>query len=344
MYLLHFDQPYKHARHYLGWAADLQARLDCHRAGRGARLLAVLAARGDRLAARPHLARRRPQPRTAAQEHGRRRAALPSVRSHAANHQGRRMTRTLRAVDGDGTGGDPLPHNITAEQAVLGAAMLSPAALAEARGCSTAASSTAPPTRSSGRPSPPSPTGATRTTLCPSARISEPPGWPRPGGPLPAHPDRRRAERRQRCLLRAHRAGPRLRPRRARRQLATRPGRMLATGDAAADLRGKVAAEAAALAEADRRGWPDPVPLSAAPEVPTFPLWALPDWLGEYAACLAEVTQTPADLAGCLALAVLAVAAEGKSGYRRRPGLNRPACTSWSCCRPVTASPRCSAP
>ena len=43
------------------------------------------------------------------------------------------MTRTLRAVDGDGTGGDPLPHNITAEQAVLGAAMLSPAALAEAR-------------------------------------------------------------------------------------------------------------------------------------------------------------------------------------------------------------------
>ena len=41
------------------------------------------------------------------------------------------MTRTLRAVDGDGTGGDPLPHNITAEQAVLGAAMLSPTALAD---------------------------------------------------------------------------------------------------------------------------------------------------------------------------------------------------------------------
>lgn len=46
VYLLHFDQPYKHARHYLGWAADLQARLDCHRAGHGARLLAVLAAEG----------------------------------------------------------------------------------------------------------------------------------------------------------------------------------------------------------------------------------------------------------------------------------------------------------
>jgi replicative DNA helicase len=40
--------------------------------------------------------------------------------------------------------------------------------------------------------------------------------------------------------------------------------------------------------------------------------WTFPDWLGEYAASLAEVTQTPTDLAGCLALAVLAVAAGGK--------------------------------
>jgi replicative DNA helicase len=71
-----------------------------------------------------------------------------------------------------------------------------------------------------------------------------------------------------------------------------------ATGDGADPLRGKVAAEAAALAEADRRGWPDPLPLPSTPEVPEFPLWALPEWLGEYAACLAEVTQTPADLAG----------------------------------------------
>jgi replicative DNA helicase len=67
------------------------------------------------------------------------------------------------------------------------------------------------------------------------------------------------------------------------------------------------------------------VPLSAAPEVPAFPLWALPDWLGEYAACLAEVTQTPADLAGCLALAVLAVAAAGKV-WVQAPAWTEPAC------------------
>ncbi|MFE3195029.1 hypothetical protein ACFXHA_38905 [Nocardia sp. NPDC059240] len=42
VYLLHFDQPFRHARHYTGWTTDLDARLTEHRAGRGARLLEVL--------------------------------------------------------------------------------------------------------------------------------------------------------------------------------------------------------------------------------------------------------------------------------------------------------------
>lgn len=46
VYLLHFDQPYGHARHYLGWTLDLDARLAEHAAGRGARLLAVAQAAG----------------------------------------------------------------------------------------------------------------------------------------------------------------------------------------------------------------------------------------------------------------------------------------------------------
>jgi hypothetical protein len=37
VYLLHFDTPYRHARHYLEYAADLDVRLAQHRAGRGAR-------------------------------------------------------------------------------------------------------------------------------------------------------------------------------------------------------------------------------------------------------------------------------------------------------------------
>lgn len=45
-YLIHFDQPYKHARHYLGYADDIAARLKRHRTGAGARLLAVIQAQG----------------------------------------------------------------------------------------------------------------------------------------------------------------------------------------------------------------------------------------------------------------------------------------------------------
>ncbi|MFG1999727.1 hypothetical protein ACGFNU_11325 [Spirillospora sp. NPDC048911] len=42
VYLLHFAQPYKHARHYIGWTRDLAGRLAQHEAGSGARLLQVV--------------------------------------------------------------------------------------------------------------------------------------------------------------------------------------------------------------------------------------------------------------------------------------------------------------
>ena len=42
IYMLHFDQPYKHAKHYVGWTADLLDRLDTHAKGHGARLVAVI--------------------------------------------------------------------------------------------------------------------------------------------------------------------------------------------------------------------------------------------------------------------------------------------------------------
>lgn len=46
VYLLHFDQPYRHARHYCGWTSDLTARLAAHADGRGARLIAVITEAG----------------------------------------------------------------------------------------------------------------------------------------------------------------------------------------------------------------------------------------------------------------------------------------------------------
>lgn len=39
VYLIHFAEPFRHARHYMGWAGNLQARLAHHAAGTGANLL-----------------------------------------------------------------------------------------------------------------------------------------------------------------------------------------------------------------------------------------------------------------------------------------------------------------
>ena len=46
VYLIHLDTPYKHARHYLGWTTNLDARLHAHRTGHGARLMEVITAAG----------------------------------------------------------------------------------------------------------------------------------------------------------------------------------------------------------------------------------------------------------------------------------------------------------
>ncbi len=45
-YLLHFTPPYRHARHYLGFADDLPRRLRRQATGRGANLVAVALAAG----------------------------------------------------------------------------------------------------------------------------------------------------------------------------------------------------------------------------------------------------------------------------------------------------------
>ena len=42
VYLLHFDRPYQHAAHYLGYSPRIAERLDLHAAGRSARLTQVV--------------------------------------------------------------------------------------------------------------------------------------------------------------------------------------------------------------------------------------------------------------------------------------------------------------
>nr|WP_168221209.1 DUF3987 domain-containing protein [Actinomadura sp. WMMA1423] len=97
----------------------------------------------------------------------------------------------------------------------------------------------------------------------------------------------------------------------------TQLGHQAAGGDAL-DLRASVTSAVQEITAPDTRGWPTPTPLEATRELPTFPLPMLPDWLAEYTARLAEQTQTPPDLAGCLALAVLAVTAGGKVWVQAR--------------------------
>src|SRR5262245_43305093 len=46
IYLLHFSEPYKHAKLYVGFTEDLAARLEAHATGQGARLMEVITQAG----------------------------------------------------------------------------------------------------------------------------------------------------------------------------------------------------------------------------------------------------------------------------------------------------------
>jgi hypothetical protein len=74
------------------------------------------------------------------------------------------------------------------------------------------------------------------------------------------------------------------------------------------------------------RGWAPPVPFGATGDMPAFPVEVLPSWLGEYVAAVATATQTPTDLAGMLALAVLATVAAGAVEVEPRSGWREPLC------------------
>jgi replicative DNA helicase len=72
--------------------------------------------------------------------------------------------------------------------------------------------------------------------------------------------------------------------------------------------------------------WEPPLPFGSGGEVPPFPVEVLPGWLGDYVAGVATATQTPPDLAGMLALAVLATVAAGAVEVEPRPGWREPLC------------------
>ncbi|HTJ70253.1 MAG TPA: DUF3987 domain-containing protein [Actinospica sp.] len=87
------------------------------------------------------------------------------------------------------------------------------------------------------------------------------------------------------------------------------------------DLKAAVRRELQAIAEADRRGWDEPIPLRSDRALPAFPLTSLPTWLHDEVEAVAHETQTPPDLAATVALSVLATAAGGKIWVDVRPGV-----------------------
>ena len=67
----------------------------------------------------------------------------------------------------------------------------------------------------------------------------------------------------------------------------------------------------------------DFVPLDAAP-VPGFPRDVLPHWLGDHVEAQSEATQTPLDLAACVALAAVSTAIHTKVDVLVKPGYREP--------------------
>jgi replicative DNA helicase len=113
----------------------------------------------------------------------------------------------------------------------------------------------------------------------------------------------------------------------ARRRRVIDLGIRLAHSDADPAVLAHLAGELAdTTSGSDGRGWEPPIPLGAAGAVPAFPVEVLPGWLGDYVSAVATATQTPPDLAGMLALAVLATVAAGGVEVQPRPGWREPLC------------------
>jgi replicative DNA helicase len=114
----------------------------------------------------------------------------------------------------------------------------------------------------------------------------------------------------------------------ARRRRVIDLGIRMAHSDADPAYLAQLAGELAEATTAGRdgRGWTPPIPLGTVGTLPAFPVQVLPGWLGDQVAAVATATQTPPDLAGMLALAVLAAVAGGAVEVEARPGWQEPLC------------------
>ena len=109
-----------------------------------------------------------------------------------------------------------------------------------------------------------------------------------------------------------------------RRDVADLGGRLTQLADSTADTAEVIAAGRAMLDAAPTQTWPSPIPLAARHTPARFPVDALPGWIAAMVAAVAEFTQTPPDLAGCIALAALSTAAGGLAEVEVRGSWREP--------------------
>jgi replicative DNA helicase len=110
-----------------------------------------------------------------------------------------------------------------------------------------------------------------------------------------------------------------------RREVADLGSRLTQLAGSGADTEDVLAAGRALLDAAPAQPWADPIPLSARRAPRPFPVNALPSWVADMVAAVAEFTQTPADLAGCITLAALSTAAGGRAEVEIRGSWREPA-------------------
>jgi len=109
-----------------------------------------------------------------------------------------------------------------------------------------------------------------------------------------------------------------------RRDVADLGSRLTQLAGSTADASEVIAAGKAMLDAAPAQPWPSPIPLTVRHAPARFPVGALPGWLAAMVGAVAEFTQTPPDLAGCIALAARSTGAGGRAEVEVRGSWHEP--------------------
>lgn len=110
-----------------------------------------------------------------------------------------------------------------------------------------------------------------------------------------------------------------------RRDVASLGARLAQLATSGADTADVITTGRVLLNAVPEPAWPAPIPLTARHTPRPFPVDVLPAWVGRMVSAVTEFTQTPPDLAGCIALAALSTAAGGRADVEVRGSWREPA-------------------